>query len=70
MRVRAYWWGIILIPETEEEVGVLENIPTKFETKYDIGEAEWVADYEEFNGSNNPSTLVTFPLNKALCFQR
>ncbi len=66
MRLRTYWWGCILIPETDGDMMALTRIPREAERKYEEGTVEWITEKQEFNGTANPSTNIKFPMGKAL----
>lgn len=69
MRLRTYWWGMILIPETNDEITMLNEIPNA-EHSHESGEAVWIEECTDFNGSRNPSTIVDLPLGTALQITR
>ena len=69
MRIRAYWWGFLYIPETDDDVRWCETLKSfpEPECTCDDGIVDWVENYEEYNGSHYiHNTIIEFPLGKAL----
>jgi hypothetical protein len=70
MKWHSEWFGTLLIPDTEEELRMLESLSKKPESTYEWGESEWIDEAYIKHPRNTYFTSAVLPLGKGLVLNR